>query len=285
LPIVVTYERSSPDARALLRQAGVYYAGRDGRLLLQAPPLFVERDRPAPAQTAVPERDTQRDPFAVRSSRVARWMLLHPNDLFATSELADLVSLSVPAVSRVLNALEELALISRARPAGDARGRVVSLRRPRDLLDAWLPVWQRRRVRRQTWDVGARDTEAAMNLLRSTHRAGMGIRFAVGGLAGAAAVRRAVEPTSVLIWLDPATIPAFERELLPQPARQDRGTLRISAAPDPWTLTLATTNAGPPIADPVQLWLDCASEGERALDAAEAIAQTMHWSTSSRLPR
>jgi DNA-binding MarR family transcriptional regulator len=275
LPIMVTYERSSPDARAMLREAGVSYAGRDGRLLLQAPPLFVERDRPTPAQT--PQRDTERNPFAVRSSRVARWLLLHPNGSFATSELASLVDLSVPAVSRVLTALEELALISRTRPADDARGRVVSLRRPRDLLEAWLPVWQRRRLRRQVWDVGASDPTDAINLLRSARRESTKTGFALGGLAGAATVSRTVEPNSVLVWIDPATIPDLERELLPQPARQDRGTLRITAAPDTWTLTLATTNDGVPIADPVQLWLDCASEGERALEAAEAIAQTMHW--------
>jgi DNA-binding MarR family transcriptional regulator len=275
LPIMVTYERSSPDARAMLREAGVSYAGRDGRLLLQAPPLFVERDRPKPTPT--PERDTERNPFATRSSRVARWLLLHPNGSFATSELAALVDLSVPAVSRVLTALEGLALISRTRPADDARGRVVSLRRPRDLLEAWLPVWQRRRLRRQVWDVGASDPADAINLLRSARRENTKTAFALGGLAGAATVSRTVEPNSVLVWIDPAAIPDLERELFPQPARQDRGTLRITATPDPWTLTLATTDDGVPIADPVQLWLDCASEGERALEAAEAIARTMHW--------
>jgi hypothetical protein len=61
----------------------------------------------------------------------------------------------VPAVSRIVSALDDLALITRTRPASDARARLVSLRRPRDLLDAWLPVWRQRRLRRLTWDIGA----------------------------------------------------------------------------------------------------------------------------------
>jgi DNA-binding MarR family transcriptional regulator len=275
LPIVVAYDRSSPDARALLREAGISYAGRDGRMLLQAPPLLVDRDRPQTPPIA--RRDTDRNPFAIRSSRVARWLLLHPNESFTTSELATLVGLSVPAVSRIMSALDDLALITRRRPASDARSRVVSLRRPRDLLDAWLPTWRQRRLRRLTWDVGANDADEAADALRSTSRETGDLHFAIGGLAGAATVRRTVHPTSVTVWTDPTTIAELERRLLPQPSSHDRGSLRITWAPDPWTLTLAATRDGLPIADPVQLWLDCSSEGERALEAAEAIAQAMNW--------
>jgi hypothetical protein len=49
-------------------------------------------------------------------------------------------------------------------------------------------------------------------------------------------------------------------------------------APDPWTLKLARPVNGLPVADPVQLWLDTASQGERALEAAEAVADHANWS-------
>jgi hypothetical protein len=49
-------------------------------------------------------------------------------------------------------------------------------------------------------------------------------------------------------------------------------------APDPWTVGLSRPVRGLPIADPAQLWLDCASEAERALKAADAVAQVMSWS-------
>ena len=49
------------------------------------------------------------------------------------------------------------------------------------------------------------------------------------------------------------------------------------AAPDPWTIQLARDHAELPIADLVQLWLDCSSEGERPIEAADAVAQEMGW--------
>jgi hypothetical protein len=35
---------------------------------------------------------------------------------------------------------------------------------------------------------------------------------------------------------------------------------------------------GLPVSDPVQLWLDCSSEGERALEAADTVAAVAGWS-------
>jgi len=54
--------------------------------------------------------------------------------------------------------------------------------------------------------------------------------------------------------------------------------VELGLIPDPWTLGLSRPVDELPIADPVQLWLDCASEGERALEAADAVAQFMSWS-------
>jgi DNA-binding MarR family transcriptional regulator len=278
-PLIVVYDRSSPDARSLLRAAGVSYAGNDGRLLLQAPPLWIERDRPRmPAATTWDsQRGPTRNPFAVRASRVPRWLLLHPREQYGISELAALVDLSLPAVSRVVQSLEDLALVTRSASDSDAREKIVSLRRPRQLLEAWLPIWQQRRLKRTTWDIGARDAGAALELLRSEIADGTPLDMAVGGLAGAATIARAVEPTSVLVWIDDAEIDHLRKLLVPEPARTDRGSLRVVGAPDPWTLQLAERRSGLPIADPVQLWLDCSSEGERALEAADAIATAMDW--------
>jgi hypothetical protein len=237
-PLIVVYDRSSPDARSLLRAEGVSYAGNDGRLLLQAPPLWIERDRPRmPAATTWDsQRGPTRNPFAVRASRVPRWLLLHPREQYVISELAALVDVSLPAVSRVVQSLEDLALVTRSAADSDAR-----------------------------------------ELLRSEIADGTPLDMAVGGLAGAATIARAVEPTSVLVWIDDAEIDHLRKLLVPEPARTDRGSLRVVGAPDPWTLQLAERRSGLPIADPVQLWLDCSSEGERALEAADAIATAMDW--------
>ena len=192
-PRLLVYDRSSPAGRERLREAGWSYMGADGRVLLQAPPLYVDRDRPADrstqqvgwGRTANPAGS--RNPFAVRGSRVARWLLLHPEQSFVISELAAHVALSVAAVSRAVQALDELALVQTATAAGDARGREVRVSRPIDLLNAWLPVWQRRRVQRTTWDIGADSIASAIKLVVSA-AAEQDVGWALGGLAGAAEI-------------------------------------------------------------------------------------------------
>lgn len=279
---LLVYDRSSSASRERLREAGMSYVGADGRVLLQAPPLYVDRDRPAnrsvepvgwgPAVNPAGARN----PFAVRGSRVARWLLLHPEQSFVISKLATQVELSVAAVSRAVQALDELAVVQTAMPAGDARGREVRMSRPIDLLNAWLPIWQRRRVQRTTWDIGADGVASAIKLVASA-ASEQDVGWALGGLAGAAEVARAVEPAEAMVWIDPGDLAALATVLAPERSRGGRGIVRMSAAPDPWTLGLATGSGKLPVADPVQLWLDCSSEGERALEAADAVAKAMGW--------
>ena len=284
-PVLVAYRRASTEARAALRAAGASYVGQDGRVLLQAPGLFVERDdrlRPVDEPTGLVPTDEVargRNPFATRGSRVARWLLLHPDREFSVSELARSVDLSPPAVSRIVRTLEDLALLAGAEVERDARRHQVVLREPRRLLETWAPLWERRRLRQRRWDIGARDAQEALSDLADA-AAGQSARWRIGGLAGASLVARAVEPADVLVWVDAEDLAALAEALQPQSARTSearRGTLRVVAAPDPWVLTIPSPVADSPVADPVQLWLDCVSEGERALEAAEAVAGTMGW--------
>ncbi len=281
LPPLLIYGRSSPSGRERLREAGLSYMGADGRVLLQTPRLYVDRDRlddrlPQSLGWDESVSGLPRNPFAVRGSRVARWLLLHSEQSFAIGELAAHVELSVAAVSRAVQALDELAVVQTAAAVGDARGRVVRLSRADTLLNAWLPVWQRRRVQRTIWDVGTDSVESAIKLVASA-AAAQDVAWTLGGVAGAAEVHRAVEPADALVWIAADDLPHLAESLMPERARGSRGTVRVAAAPDPWTLALATERSMLPVADPVQLWLDCSSEGERALEAADAVAEEMGW--------
>ena len=73
-PIMITFERSSPEARAYLRERRASYAAADGELFLYAPPVYVERP---PRRKVVPVGAPPAAPFANRASRVPRWLLLH----------------------------------------------------------------------------------------------------------------------------------------------------------------------------------------------------------------
>jgi hypothetical protein len=53
--------------------------------------------------------------------------------------------------------------------------------------------------------------------------------------------------------------------------------LRIAVLHDRFPFRLARREGGLLVADPVQLWLDTSSMGERALEASEAVAKAMDW--------
>lgn len=216
-----------------------------------------------------------RNPFARRSSRVPRWVLLHPKAPASPTQLSRAVDLNPAAVSRILQSLLDDAFLD-VDDAGPGRRRTLRLARPQALLEAWLPLWQRRRVAQRTWDIGSRSADAAVELLLEA--AGGGGGWAVGGLAGAAFVERAVEPSDVLVWTTQGRANELAGALAAEPmAVGAPGALRIAIAPDPWTLELSQQIDDVPVADPVQLWLDTASQGERALEAADALMARTGW--------
>jgi DNA-binding MarR family transcriptional regulator len=281
--IFISYARSSAEARDALRRAGISFAGDDGRVFVRAPGIFFDRDdRPqlSPSWDNEPAAGdaSRRNPFSNRSSRVPRWLLLHHEEAFSVSELATAVDVHPSAVSRVISALEDAAFVRESRPSAvGGRRRSVRLERPQALLDTWLPVWQRRRIRERAWDIGARDADDALARLRDV-AASQPAGWMIGGLAGAALVQRAVEPADVFVWASIEASAALSQALQPESARRARGVIRVALAPDPWTLGLTRSLDGLPVADHVQLWLDCASHGERAIEAADAIAATAGWS-------
>jgi hypothetical protein len=173
--------------------------------------------------------------------------------------------------------LEDAGLVSEPESTASGRRKHIRLDRPRDLLDAWLPYWQKRPIRQRRWDVGARDADDALRLIEMAVKKKRSDRFVIGGLAGAATVSRAVEPADVLVWTTAEEATGLAEMLQPVPARGGSGTVRVAVPPDPWTLGLAQKTEGLLVADPVQLWLDCMSEGERALEAGEAIADAVGW--------
>ena len=88
--MLVVFERSSPDARAVLRECWVSYAAADGELfgVRSAGVCGACGDAAGCAGRRVPAA-----PFAARASRVPRWLLLHGEERFSLRE-ASLASCS-----------------------------------------------------------------------------------------------------------------------------------------------------------------------------------------------
>jgi DNA-binding MarR family transcriptional regulator len=273
-PLLVKFRTASPQARRLLRGKGISYASDDGEWFLLAPPVFVER----PAQRGANAEPTRIiSPFALRASRIPRWLLLNEAGTDSLVELARRVGLSEATVSRVARELADQGLVTLQEREHDGRLRGIRARDAGGLLDALERAAFSRRVMRRTWDIGASDVEEA--LAHWSRAAGRmpEAPYAVGGLAGAATVAHAVEPSSALVWVDPSQLARWGELLLPETARPGPGTVTVQVASDSFVLGLAEERNGLRIADPVQLYLDCRLAGERALEAAAAIRRVEGW--------
>jgi DNA-binding transcriptional ArsR family regulator len=273
-PQLVVFRTASPEAKALLRERGLSYAGEDGEWFLLAPPVYVER--PVQRSTVMPPAKAS-SPFASRASRIPRWLLLNKDESPSLSTLAHQVELSEATVSRTARALANDGLVELSADPLDRRVRRLRPRNTAALLEALERSTWNRRVSRQTWDIGTRDAASAMNRWRETASDYKAASYAIGGLAGAATVKNVVEPSDVLVWLRREDLAGWGERLLAEPARPGPGRITVQVAPDPFVLKLASGREGLKIADPVQLYLDCRLAGERALEAADAIREVMSW--------
>lgn len=279
-PLLVHFKRASPDARQLLRRHRVSYISDQDDWFIYAPPMVIDRENRRrsrrPDDPAVQSAARLRNPFARQASRVPRWLLLHAESAFSIRELAHATELSEALVSRVVQSMEDQAWVERTPDPSDDRVKRVRMQRPRDVLNEWRGNWQRKRIATRNWDIRA---DAADDVVRRVKKVATSsdLRWAVGGVAGAAYVQKLVEPSSVLIWTTGDQFDTWEEAFIPAHVSPARAQLRLAAVPDRFTLNLTTTHRGVPVADAVQLWLDCSTESERALEAAEAIAAQMHW--------
>ncbi len=272
-PLMIAFERSSPEARAVLRERRASYAAGDGELFVYAPPVYVERPsrRKVVLVVAAPAA-----PFANRASRVPRWLLLHADEQPSFRELATRLELSEAMVSRTMRALADDGLVGIGSDPADARLRLARLPEPARLLDAFERAVAPRRPRRVTWDIGARDAPQAVTALQTAAHE-LKVPYAVGGVAGASFVRGAVEPIDVVVWIQRDDADLWAERLAATRSRPGPGRVTMQLTRDPFVLSLASSRNGIQVADPVQLYLDCRSAGERALEAADAIRVEMRW--------
>lgn len=271
---LLAFRTASQEARQLLRERRISYVGGDGEWFLLAPPVYVERP---PTRSAPLLEVEARSPFATRASRVPRWLLLNVDARPSLTELAQAVGLSEPTVSRTTGALADAGFIELNPDTEDHRVRRVRTRNTGAMLDSLERSRWMARVRRRTWDVGASNAEMALARWRESADDLAALPYAIGGPAGAALLERVLEPADVTVWIRDEDLSSWREHLLAEPSRPARGTVTVQHAPDPFLFSLAQDVDGLKVADPVQLYLDCRRAGERALELAEAIRETMRW--------
>ncbi|SCU82426.1 conserved hypothetical protein [Cupriavidus necator] len=128
-PILVA-ESLSPGAKELLKSERVGYYDSGGSLFLPAPGAYVFIDRPPPKAL----EKSVRSLFSGRRAQVLHALLIHHQDWFGVTEVAERAQVAPSTASDVLGELERFDWLE-SRGQGPSKER--HLREPGELLDAW----------------------------------------------------------------------------------------------------------------------------------------------------
>jgi len=221
------------------------------------PNLFKRRGRPSSA-------------FAPKSSRIARWLLMHPQQPATQREIAQATGVDEGFTSRIVSKLERDALVTR-----DTRG-AVKVRDADLLLDAWKEEYDFSKHRIFKGHVPARSGEELLHSL-ATLLSEASIPFAVTGLSAAWALTRYAGFRIVTVYVD---APAGDRALRHLGVREgEQGANVWLVVPnDAGVFQGAAEHGGARCVHPVQAYLDLSAHPERAQEAAaELRSRLLKW--------
>ena len=243
--------------RALCAAQGVSWFDLSGNADVTAPGLRVKLEgRP----NAFKRRGRPRGLFAPRAQRVARLLLMHPDEAFAQKDIALQTGLDAGFVSRIVRQLEDLGLVRR-------RERQVSCVGPADLLAAWLDEedFSRHRIINGRSDVLARhdgDFPLALHKLAGRLRDARVDHLATGPaaahlLAGYRPLRRAV------FYLREEPGPRLLGKLGFEPVPGE-GPVQLVVPRDEGVFAEGVLAEGVPCVHPVQAVVDLKGDAEAA---------------------
>ena len=242
------------------RDAGVSWFDLSGNADIRAPGLHVHIE-------GKPNRFLRRgrpgNPLAPKGSRVARWLLMHPDVAFQQREIAKAAAVDEGLTSRVIRWLLERELVTK-----DDHG-AWRVKDPGALLDAWHEVYDFSRYRVIRGILGARSSDEVMQKIATEldrRRAG----YAMTGLAGAWLLTRhaTFRTVSLLLQDAPPTSLLSDLGLLDEP----RGANVWLVVPGDDAVFLGSrVEGGFSCAHPLQVYLDLKGHPERASEAAQEI--------------
>ena len=251
--------------------AGVSWLDLSGNARIVAPGLQVHVEgRP----NAYAHRGRPANVFAPKSSRAARWMLMHPESATSQRDLARAVDIDEGQLSRVVSRLVEDGLVLRD------EGGLLRAPEPDLLLQAWNEAYDFSRHEIIRGHVAARSGDALARQLAEAFEA-RSIEYAATGLAAAWIYTR-------FVGFRTATLYVRERPdadvLKALGFREDeRGAnLWLVLPNDEGVFHGAATAEGVHCVHPVQAWLDLHGHPERATEAAERLRDDyLKWSSDA----
>ena len=250
--------------RRICRESDVSWLDLSGNARIDAPGVHV---RVEGKENRFKRRGRPSNPFAPKSSRVARWLLLHPDEFHVQREMAIGIGMGDGFLSRVVRRLEELGLIERNEHGA------VRARDPRLLLEAWAETYDFERHHLLRGHVPARSGDELFARLSSA-LSSAGIEHAATGLAGAwllthfAAFRTVTCYVSELPGADLLESLGFHED-------ERDANLWLALPRDEGVFHGVKVKDGLPCAHPVQVWLDLKGHAERASEAARHLEETL----------
>jgi hypothetical protein len=208
--------------------------------------------------------------FAPKSARIARWLLMHPNQAATQREIARVTDVDEGFTSRIVSRLEEDDLVIRE-PNGAIRAREYDL-----LLDAWREDYDFSKHRILRGHLPARSGDELLGLLAGRLRKET-ILYAATGLAAAWMLTRFAAFRTVTLYL--AEGPG--RDVLSRlGVREDEqgANVWLVVPNDHGVFHGASERDNIRCVHPVQVYLDLLGQPERAKEAAEELrARWLRW--------
>lgn len=202
-------------------------------------------------------------PFAPKSARIARWLLMHADRAWTQREIARATDMDEGFTSRIVARLQADGLIVRE-PGGEIRPRDPNL-----LLDAWRENYDFTRHHVLRGHVPARSAEALLRQVDDRLRRG-GVRHAATGLAAAWLLNRFAGFRIVSVYLPEWPEPQL-LDRLDFRAEAPGANLWLAVPNDPGVFQEAAVRDGIRCVHPVQAYLDLKQHPERANEAAEQL--------------
>ena len=245
-----------PASRRLAAEHGVSWIDLSGNAHLRTPNIFIHVEGKRRKQGS---REQRTNPFSPKSSRIARWFLMHPGEEITGGRLADATSVDRGHVSRVLRQLDHDSLIVR-------QGRAFATPRPELLLDSWRAEYDFRKHEVSAGHLSSRSGQETLSrVTNSLNRAR--VDYAATGLAGAWLLTHFASFRLVTIFVRHSVPAALLADL--NIRRNERGANIWLVTPnDEGVFTGARDIGETRVAHPVQIYLDLAAHPERAEEAA-----------------
>jgi DNA-binding transcriptional ArsR family regulator len=255
IPVVVV-PHLTRSLREIAARDGINWVDLAGNATVQHPSLRVRIEGRKPSHRRV---GPGVDPFSLRNADIARQLLVDPKRTWRQKDLVARTGISQPQASKVLRALQEMALVARD-DDGSLRVDDASA-----LLDAWADAYRYSRQRIVPAHLSGEGIELARDLHRRLRRAGHDHWFT--GLPAAWAYDRFARfrLVSVFVAAEPEVI---RQDLGLREAPRGANVHLIAAGGQRVDLGAAQPDRLP-CAHPAQVYVDLLGLPERAHEAAE----------------